>query len=62
MVSVTFRTVDRLWCHDVVLAGKAIGTHFLWHILNSIALYALLLAAIRHGGKVRSAADAAIAR
>ena len=58
MVSVTFRTVDRLWCHDVMLASKAIGTHFLWHILNSIALFMLLLAAVRHGARERAGAQA----
>ncbi len=49
MVSVTFRTMDRLWCQDVAIAGQAVGTHFLWHILNSATLYLLLLAAVRHG-------------
>jgi hypothetical protein len=57
MVSLTFRTMDRLWCQDVAIAGRAIGTHFLWHLLNSATLYLLLLAAIRHGahGPVRAA-------
>jgi hypothetical protein len=49
MLSVTFRTMDRLWCHDVAIAGQAIGTHFLWHLLNGVTLYLLLLAAVRHG-------------
>jgi len=49
MLSVTFRTMDRLWCHDVALAGRSIGTHFLWHLLNSLTLYLLLLASVRHG-------------
>jgi hypothetical protein len=49
MVSLTFRTVDRLWCQDIAFAGRAIGTHFLWHLLNSATLYLLLLAAVRHG-------------
>ncbi len=57
MVSLTFRTVDRLWCHDVILVSRSIGTHFLWHILNSIALLLLLLAAVRHGAKERRAAE-----
>lgn len=55
MLSITFRTVDRLWCHDVVIAGVPIGTHFLWHIFNSVTLYLLLLAAIRHGAEERQA-------
>ena len=49
MLSLTFRTMDRLWCQDIHLAGRAIGTHFLWHLLNSATLYLLLLAAVRHG-------------
>jgi hypothetical protein len=49
MLSVTFRTMDRIWCHDVAVAGHDIGTHFLWHILNGATLYLLLLAAVRHG-------------
>jgi hypothetical protein len=49
MVSLTFRTMDRLWCQNVILAGGSIGTHFLWHLLNSATLYLLLLAAVRHG-------------
>jgi len=53
MLSITFRTVDRLWCHDVVLGGVSLGTHFLWHIFNAVTLYLLLLAAVRHGSAVR---------
>jgi hypothetical protein len=49
MLSVTFRTMDRLWCRDMAIAGHAIGTHFLWHLLNGATLYLLLLAAVRHG-------------
>lgn len=49
MVSLTFRTTDRIWCDSVSLMDKAIGTHFLWHTLNSVVLFLLLLAAIRHG-------------
>lgn len=42
-VSVTFRTVDEPVCHDL-----AIGTHFLWHILNALVLYSLLRILILH--------------
>ena len=49
MLSVTFRTMDRLWCRDVAIGSYQIGTHFLWHLLNGATLYLLLLAAIRHG-------------
>lgn len=49
MVSLTFRTMDRLWCHEVAMMGESIGTHFLWHLCNATTLYLLLLAAVRHG-------------
>jgi hypothetical protein len=50
LASMMFRTVDLEICHVARLSGRAIGTHFLWHILNATMLYILLLAAIRHGG------------
>ncbi len=49
MVSVSFRAVDRIWCNSIAFMGKPIGTHFLWHTLNSVVLFLLLLAVIRHG-------------
>jgi hypothetical protein len=45
VVSVTARAVDPLVCHH-----SALGTHFLWHLLNAGMLALLLAAAIRHGG------------
>lgn len=58
-LSVTLRTMDRVWCHDVVFFGKAVGVHFLWHIFNSATLYLLLLAAVRHGGVMKAGQNAA---
>lgn len=46
LASMTFRTVDIEVCRLTL----GLGTHFLWHILNAVLLYVLLLAAIRHGG------------
>ena len=43
-VSLTFRTLDSTIC-----AHFALGTHFLWHILNAVVLGTLLMAVIRHG-------------
>ncbi len=51
-LSLVFRTLDRALCLATVLAGHAIGTHFLWHSLNGVMLYLLLSAAIRHGAPV----------
>lgn len=49
MLSITFRTVDPIWCDQVWFLGERLGTHFLWHIFNGVTLYLLLLAAVRHG-------------
>jgi len=45
LASMTFRTIDI----EVCKLTRGLGTHFLWHILNAVVLYVLLLAAIRHG-------------
>lgn len=42
LVSLTFRTVDVGVC-----ARLPLGTHFLWHGLNAVVLYRLLIAATR---------------
>lgn len=42
-LSVTFRTLDPAVCGDL-----AIGTHFLWHILNGLVLFLLLRVLIWH--------------
>lgn len=49
LVSMLFRTVDFEVCALTRFAGRAIGTHFMWHILNATTLFLLALAAIRHG-------------
>jgi hypothetical protein len=41
-VSLTFRTLDQPLCAQI-----AIGTHFLWHILNAVTLAILVLAATK---------------
>ncbi len=41
LVSLALRTVDLALCHQIPH-----GTHFLWHLLNAVVLYALLQAAI----------------
>jgi hypothetical protein len=51
LFSLTFRSLDWDTCGLTRLDGHAIGTHFLWHILNSVTLYLLLIGAIRFGRK-----------
>ena len=45
-VSAIFRTIDRDVCAMTLMLGQARGTHALWHLLNALTLYLLLLAAI----------------
>ncbi len=46
--SVAFRSFDMALCQTFTIAGTPIGTHFMWHVLNAITLFLLLVAAIRH--------------
>ena len=48
-VSLTLRTVDFEFCSVTSALGRARGTHALWHMLNALLLFILLVAAIRHG-------------
>jgi hypothetical protein len=45
-VSAIFRTVDRDVCGMTAWFGQVRGTHALWHLLNALTLYMLLIAAI----------------
>jgi hypothetical protein len=51
LAAMTFRTVDLEVCTWALRSGRGVGTHFLWHALNGLVLYVLMLAAIRHGGR-----------
>ena len=49
LASMAFRTIDLEICDATRFAGHALGTHFLWHVLNAATLYILAIAAICHG-------------
>ena len=49
LAAMTFRTIDLEVCTWAVRTGRGVGTHFLWHTLNGLVLYVLMLGAIRHG-------------
>ncbi len=51
LISISFRATDWILCQDIAFLGRERGTHFLWHILNSLVLFLLVLAAVRHGGR-----------
>jgi len=45
-ISITFRSLDQALCDRTMFAGGAIGLHMMWHLLNAVALYVLVRAAI----------------
>jgi hypothetical protein len=51
-VSLTLRSLDQQLCGYWMVLGHRVGTHFLWHLFNSLTLFLLLLAGIRHGGRL----------
>jgi hypothetical protein len=53
LISMTFRSLDVTLCSDFVVAGHKIGTHFIWHLMNSLTLFLLLAAAIKYGGSTQ---------
>ncbi len=49
-VSLTFRSLDHRLCADWIVLGHRMGTHFVWHLLNALTLFLLLMAALKYGG------------
>lgn len=43
-ISVTFRSIDMAICDQTLFAGRNLGTHFIWHLLNGLTLFLLLRA------------------
>ena len=50
-LSLALRTVDTPLCDNTVWFGKAIGTHFAWHLLNACTLFILVRTAARHDSR-----------
>lgn len=46
-VSLTFRTLDREFCAETLVAHHHVGTHFLWHLLNAVTLFVATRPALR---------------
>ena len=42
----------------ITFMDSPIGTHFLWHTLNSLVLFLLVLAVVRHGAECATRATA----
>jgi hypothetical protein len=51
LISVTFRSLDLALCDAYQLQGRNIGTHFVWHLLNGLALFLLLRASLEVGAR-----------
>lgn len=60
LASMIFRIVDLEICALTRVSERAMGTHFVWHLLNAATLYLLLRAAIRHG-RHRASRDGGVA-
>ena len=56
-VSVTLRSLDLALCDQVEIAGRKVGTHFAWHVLNGLALFLLLRASLEAGKSGASRAE-----
>jgi hypothetical protein len=48
-VSITLRSLDLQLCSSVTVAGRKIGTHAAWHLLNAVALFLLLRGSLDAG-------------
>jgi hypothetical protein len=55
-ISVTFRSIDLALCDAYEFQGRNIGTHFIWHLLNGLALFLLLRASLEVGPRGESRA------
>jgi hypothetical protein len=55
-ISVTFRSLDLALCDAYQFQGRRIGTHFVWHLLNGLALFLLLRASLEVGPRSESRA------
>ena len=58
-VSIILRSLDMAFCDQVVIDGRKVGTHFIWHLLNAVTLFLLLLASFRAGPVAAAAAEPA---
>jgi hypothetical protein len=45
-ISVAFRSLDLALCDAYEVQGRKLGTHFVWHLLNGLALFLLLRASL----------------
>lgn len=58
--SVTLRSLDLALCDAYTVEGRKVGTHFVWHLLNGLALFLLLRASLEVGRRGGSRAIAVL--
>lgn len=54
-VSLTARTLDQELCEYAVIGEYVLGTHFLWHLLNGVTLYLVVVGLSRRAGAAQPA-------
>jgi Ceramidase len=57
-VSIILRSLDMAFCDQVVIDGRNVGTHFIWHLLNTVVLFLLLRASLEAGPVLAAPATA----
>jgi hypothetical protein len=50
-VSIILRSLDLAFCDRLVIDGREVGTHFIWHLLNAVVIFLLLRASFEAGAK-----------
>ena len=55
--SILLRSLDMSFCDRIVIEGRSVGTHFIWHLLNALVLFFLLRATLETGTKPQTAKD-----
>jgi Ceramidase len=56
-LSLLLRSLDFAFCDQVVIDGRKVGTHFIWHLLNAVVIFLLLRATLETGFKEAPAAE-----
>lgn len=57
--SILLRSLDMSFCQRVVIEGRPVGTHFIWHLLNALVLFLLMRASLETGTRPVPATEAA---
>jgi hypothetical protein len=55
-VSIVLRSVDLAFCDRLLIDGREVGTHFIWHLLNAVVIFLLLRASLEAGVKEKTVA------